>query len=83
MGLENADKMCNHNKTMSFCQYKNALGTPNAGFHKHVAGVAVGDVIVTLIVVFILVKLFKWDFSLTAGILFLLAFALHKMFCIR
>lgn len=68
---------------MSACQYKTALGTPNVGFHTHVAGVAVGDLIVTLVVIFLLHKFFKWDFSLTAGVVFLLAFALHKIFCIR
>lgn len=30
------------------CQSKDALGKPGVGFHKHVAGVALGDVIGTV-----------------------------------
>jgi hypothetical protein len=39
------------------------------------------DFFVVLAVVWILVQVFKFDSFLTAGIMFLLAFALHKAFC--
>ena len=67
----------------SSCPYKFSLGKPNEGFHTHVGGVAIGDVIGTLLIIWIIVYYTHWDFSLTTSIVFLLAFSLHRLFCVN
>jgi len=68
---------------MRDCSYRFALGHPNQGFHTHVGGVAVGDVVATLIISWLVVRATHANFSLVAGLAFLLAFALHKVFCVH
>ena len=67
----------------SWCKYRNVLGIPGKGFHTHFLGVAWGDVIGTLLISLLIVSITKWDYSLVTGILFIIAAALHKAFCIR
>lgn len=33
---------------MNLCAYRDALGVPGAGFHRHFAGIAVGDLLGTI-----------------------------------
>lgn len=69
---------------MSLCKYKNILGVPNQGVHSHrFMGVAIADVIMTIIVAFILAKIFKFNFIYTLVILFLLGIFFHRLFCVR
>lgn len=67
----------------TYCSYRNALGKPNQGFHTHIGGVALGDILGTLVVAWIIVRFTHWDFSLVAAILFFMAYGLHRMFCIK
>lgn len=76
---------------MNFCQYKYNLGVPNRGFHKHYFGFAIGDLIATIIVSFIIMLYIKDKFqnishSLLFGIvlfiLLLIAEYLHKSVCL-
>lgn len=73
----------NNKPIMPECKYKFSLGIPNKGFHTHIGGVAMGDVIATLLGVWILVYFTHWDFSLVAAVAFLLAFLLHKWYCVN
>jgi hypothetical protein len=68
---------------MSLCKYKHSLGIPNKGFHQHIGGVAMGDVIGTLLIVWLIVYNTHWDFSLVAAVAFGLAYVLHRLFCIQ
>ncbi len=73
---------------MSLSQYKNSLGEPNKGFHTHYFGFAIGDLLLTMIISFLIMlytkKYFNISHSLVFGIvlliLLLLAEYLHKLF---
>ena len=66
------------------CKYKNSLGVPGKGVHKHILGVAYIDVISTIIggilLSFIFPKVSVWYILL---ILFLLGIFLHRLFCVE
>ena len=68
---------------MDLCKYKNSRGIPNEGVHKHYFGVAMFDVIGTIVFGLILSFLFKWNIFLTITILFILGIVLHHVFCVR
>ncbi len=65
------------------CPYKNVLGVPGQGAHKHFFGIAIVDVIMTIIGAFVLSYLFKWNFIYTMIVLFLLGIIAHRVFCVR
>ena len=44
------------------CQYKNSLGVPDKGLHFHVFGIAIIDVIMTIVGGYFLSYFFKWNF---------------------
>jgi fatty acid desaturase len=66
------------------CKYKNALGEPGKGVHSYrLFGVAIADVVMTLIGAIILSYFFNWSFIYTAVCLFILGIILHRLFCVR
>lgn len=67
---------------MSLCQYKNALGIPGEGFHKHVAGIAIGDVIGTVAIAAGISAWTKYPFWIVFVCILLLAMFLHWIFCV-
>lgn len=69
---------------MDLCKYKNALGVPNKGVHSYrFAGLAVADIIMTLIGAYLISIVFKLNFVYTSFSLFLLGIILHRIFCVR
>lgn len=69
---------------LDLCKYKNALGIPNKGIHSYrLFGVAIADVIMTIICAFIISYMFKFSFTYTLIILFILGIILHRLFCVR
>jgi hypothetical protein len=77
---------------MSFCDYKYSLGKPNEGLHTHFFGFAVGDLILTVILSFVIMLYIKDNFkeishSLLFGIilivLLLIGEYLHKIVCLK
>jgi len=69
---------------MNLCKYKNALGEPGKGIHSYrLFGVAVADVIMTIIGAFLISYFFKFSFIKTLLILFLTGIVLHRVFCVR
>jgi hypothetical protein len=69
---------------MNLCKYKNALGEPGKGIHSYrLFGVAVADVIMTIIGAFLISYFFKFSFIKTLLILFLTGIVLHRLFCVR
>jgi hypothetical protein len=69
---------------MSLCKYKDALGVPGTGIHSiRFMGVAIVDVIMTIIGAFIISYFFKLPFGYTLIALFLLGIFLHHIFCVR
>jgi hypothetical protein len=66
------------------CKYKDALGKPGKGIHSYrFMGVAIADVIMTLIGAFLISYFTKKSFFLIASILFGLGIILHRLFCVR
>lgn len=69
---------------MNLCRYKNIFGEPGTGIHKYrVMNIAILDVIVTLLIAFILSKLFRHTFLFSLAYLILLMIIIHRVFCVR
>ena len=69
---------------MNLCKYKNALGEPGKGIHSYrLFGVAIADVIMTIIGAFLIAYFFKLSFIKTLLILFVTGIVLHRLFCVR
>jgi NhaP-type Na+/H+ or K+/H+ antiporter len=65
------------------CIYKDSLGIPGQGFHTHLLGIAILDVIGTILIAEILAYVFNWNIYLTLIAAFLTGIVLHRMFCVR
>ena len=66
------------------CKYKDALGEPNKGIHSYrLFGVAIVDVIMTIVAAFIISYSFRLSFMYTTIFLFVLGILLHRLFCVR
>jgi len=69
---------------MDLCKYKNSLGEPGKGIHSYrFLGVAIADVIMTIIVGYIIAYFFKLPIGYTILFLFILGIILHRVFCVR
>jgi len=65
-------------------KYKDILGKPKEGLHKYrLFGVAIVDVLLTIIVALFISYFFKLSFWITLVILFLLGIILHRIFYVR
>lgn len=69
---------------IDLCKYKDALGKPNKGIHSYrFMGVAIVDVIMTLIGAILISYFTKYSFLMIAIFLFILGIVLHRLFCVR
>lgn len=69
---------------MDLCKYKNALGVPGKGIHSYrLFGLAIADVIMTIIGAFLISYFTKRNFIYTLIILFVSGIILHRLFCVR
>jgi len=69
---------------MNLCKYKNSLGIPNEGVHSYrLFGVAIVDVIMTIIAAYIISYFTKIKFLYTLIFLFTLGIMLHRLFCVK
>ena len=69
---------------MSLCQYKDILGKPGKGIHSYrLFGLAIADVIMTLILAYVIAFFFHIRFYYVAIGLFILGIALHRIFCVK
>ena len=69
---------------MSLCKYRNALGVSGKGVHSiRLGGLAIMDVIFTLVGACIISYYARTSFAWTAAGLFLLGIIMHRMFCVR
>lgn len=67
-----------------FCKYKNIFGEPNTGIHKkRFLGIALNDLLGTIIIAFLISLIYKTQFILTFVILFIIAQILHIVFCVN
>jgi hypothetical protein len=71
-------------KMNGLCKYRNALGVPRKGVHSiRLGGIAVVDVIMTLIGAYVIAHYMRASFAWTAAGLFLSGIILHRLFCVR
>jgi len=69
---------------IDLCKYKDALGKPNKGIHSYrFMGVAIVDVIMTLIGAMLISYFTKYSFLIVSVFLFILGIILHRLFCVR
>lgn len=69
---------------VDLCKYKNSLGEPGKGVHSYrLFGVAIVDVIMTLVGAAIISYFSGYYFLYVAIFLFALGIALHRLFCVR
>ena len=66
-----------------FCQYKDSLGKVGEGAHKHVMGVAIVDVIMTIIVAYLFHRITGYSLWKCVVGLFIAGIILHRLFCVR
>lgn len=69
---------------MNLCKYKNSLGLPKKGVHSYrVFGMALADIIMTIVAAKIISYLLKISFFYTCVFLFIVGIILHRLFCVR
>jgi len=69
---------------MDLCKYKDIFGKPNTGLHKYrLFGLAIVDVILTIIGGYLIAIIFKKSFLYTTIILFVIGILFHHLFCVR
>uniref|UniRef100_A0A6C0E9W7 Uncharacterized protein n=1 Tax=viral metagenome TaxID=1070528 RepID=A0A6C0E9W7_9ZZZZ len=66
------------------CKYKNMFGEPNTGLRKYrIFDIAILDVAVTIIIVWLISWIFKLPFLPTLVVVFILGIFVHRIFCVR
>jgi hypothetical protein len=65
------------------CPYQDSLGIPGKGVHTHLLGVAIFDVLATIVVSEAIVFFFGTDRMITFLCLFFTGIVLHRVFCVR
>ena len=69
---------------MNLCKYKNILGKPGKGVHSiQIHGIAVVDVLLTVLAALLFSFLWKTTFLYTLIVLFILGIIAHRIFCVR
>jgi hypothetical protein len=69
---------------MNLCKHKDVLGKPKQGIHSYrMFGVAIADVIMTILGAYIISIYFGYRFIYVLGGLFLLGIILHRLFCVN
>jgi hypothetical protein len=69
---------------MDLYKYKNALGEPNKGIHSYrVFGLAIFDILLTIIAALLISFLFKISFIYTCIFLFISGILFHRLFCVK
>jgi hypothetical protein len=69
---------------IDLCKYKDIFGHPREGAHAYrIFDIAVVDVIATVVVAFLIARVFGFVFWKSLVVLFILGIILHRMFCVR
>ena len=66
-----------------FCKYSTLGGIPGKGIHFHVFGIAIIDVLATIIGAWIVSKIFNVPLGYTILAAFILGIVAHKLFCVK
>lgn len=69
---------------IDLCKYRNALGVPGQGIHSYrFMGVAIVDVIMTILGGILIAWIFGWNMWLTIAGFFALGVVMHHVFCVK
>jgi hypothetical protein len=69
---------------IDLCRYKDIFGRPREGAHAYrIFDIAVVDVVSTIVVAFVIARVFGLVFWKSLVVLFILGIILHRMFCVR
>lgn len=69
---------------IDLCKYRYALGVPGQGIHSYrFMGVAIADVIMTILGAIVIAWIFGWNVWLTMIGFFALGIVMHHMFCVK
>jgi hypothetical protein len=66
-----------------FCPYKDSLGIPGEGIHTHYFGVAIFDLVASILLSEFIVFLFHTPRWITLFSVLLTGVVLHRIFCVR
>ena len=66
-----------------FCQYRDALGKPNQGVHKHYLGIAVFDLVATIILGYLIWKFTGVNPWVLAVVIAIITVLVHRLFCVN
>lgn len=70
--------------TNPLCQYKDVFGKPGKGVHSYrFMGVAIVDVVFTILGAWLIAYFWKVNFWYTLGGLFLVGILMHRLFCVK
>ena len=70
--------------SLNLCQYKDIFGRPREGAHAYrLFDIAVVDVAATVVVAFIIARLFGFVFWKSLVALFIIGIISHRAFCVR
>ena len=69
---------------IDLCRYKDLFGRPREGAHSYrIFDIAVVDVAATIVVAFIIVRVFGFVFWKSLVALFIVGILSHRVFCVR
>ena len=67
---------------MTLCKYADIFGNPQQGVHTHIAGVAIVDVLATLLAAYAIAHFYHFKTWKVFVILILLSVPIHILFCV-
>jgi len=67
----------------SLCKYKNSLGKPGKGFHVHFLGIAIFDLLATILICVGIWKITGINFWLILLVIMILTIIIHRIFCVN
>ena len=71
-------------KSLDLCRYKDIFGRPKEGAHAYrIFDIAVVDVAATVVVAYIIARVFGFVFWKSLVVLFLIGIISHRAFCVR
>lgn len=71
-------------KSLGLCRYKDIFGRPKEGAHAYrIFDIAVVDVTATVVVAYVIARVFGFAFWKSLVALFLIGIISHRAFCVR
>jgi hypothetical protein len=65
------------------CKYRDSLGEPGVGMHKHVLGLAIADIIATILLCLVIWNITKINPIIIGVSVAILTIIVHRLFCVN